>query len=246
MVAKRLTGTVSRGGGFLEKWMKKNKKENPLYTGFDKILKIARKYDVCLSLGDGLRPGSIADAGDRAQLGELKVLGELTKRCWKAGVQVMIEGPGHVPLNMVEEQVKLEKKYCHGAPFYVLGPVVTDIGAGYDHITGAIGGALIAWKGADFLCYLTPAEHLGLPTVEQVREGIIASKIAAHAGDIARGNLRAKKRDCNMSKHRKALNWQEQAKYALDPDKIKEQRLRGKEACTMCGAFCPMRDSNLS
>lgn len=244
MVKRRLTGVVSRGGGFLEKWMRRHKAENPLYTGFDRILEIARKYDVTMSLGDSLRPGSIADAGDKAQLGELDVLGELTLRCRKAGVQVMIEGPGHVPLNQIEEQMLMQKKVCHGAPFYVLGPLVTDVGAGYDHITGAIGGALAAWKGADFLCYVTPAEHLGLPNVEQVREGILAFKIAAHAADIARGNKQALERDRRMSHFRKKLDWYEQGRKALDGEKVKTARLKdGKcETCTMCGEFCPMKD----
>lgn len=264
LVEKRLTGVVSRGGGFLEKWMRagsseeqlvqsKNRlgrldlrtvRENPLYTGFDQILEIARKYDVTMSLGDALRPGCLEDAGDKAQIGELKVLGELTLRCREAGVQVMIEGPGHVPLDQIEKQMKMQKKICHGAPFYVLGPLVTDVGAGYDHITGAIGGALAAWKGADFLCYVTPAEHLGLPDVEQVREGILAFKIAAHAADIARGNKVAKERDRQMSVFRKKLDWYEQGRRALDGEKVKEaRRVSGEcETCTMCGEFCPMKE----
>lgn len=242
---KRLMGIVSRGGAMLYAWMRKNRKENPLYEQFDRLLSILKKYKVCLSLGDGLRPGSIWDSGDAGQIGELKVLGSLARRARKAGVQVIIEGPGHVPINEIVEQMKLEKKLCSGAPFYVLGPLPTDIGAGYDHITCAIGGALAASAGADYLCYVTPSEHLGLPSVEDVREGIIASRIAAHIGDIAKGVPGAKEKDLAMSKARKALNWGKQIMLALDPVKAKKYHDNlssgRKDVCTMCGDFCAMK-----
>ena len=247
LVKNRVTGIVSRGGAMINEWMAENEAENPLYTCFDDILEIASDYDVTLSLGDSLRPGSIADATDKAQLAELKTLGKLVLRCRKAGVQSMVEGPGHVPLNMIQKNVELQKKYCHGAPFYVLGPLVCDIGAGYDHITAAIGGALAAYWGADFLCYVTPKEHLGLPGIADVREGIIASKIAAHAADIARGHPGAAKRDLEMSRARYAMDWQRQFELALDPDRAREYRCGGGLAlnadfCTMCGPkFCAMR-----
>ena len=238
-------GIVSRGGAMLYSWMQKNRKENPLYEEYDRLLDILKKYNVVLSLGDGLRPGSILDAGDAGQIGELKVLGKLAKKARQKGVQVIIEGPGHVPINEIVEQMKLEKKLCNGAPFYVLGPLPTDIGAGYDHITCAIGGALAASAGADYLCYVTPSEHLGLPSVDDVREGIIASRIAAHIGDIAKGVPGAKERDLAMSKARKALNWGKQISLALDPvrakqyhDKLSSKR---KDVCTMCGDYCAMK-----
>ncbi|MFA5104916.1 MAG: phosphomethylpyrimidine synthase ThiC [Candidatus Margulisiibacteriota bacterium] len=242
---KRLMGIVSRGGAMLYAWMQKNKRENPLYEEYDRLLDILKKYNVALSLGDGLRPGSIFDSGDAGQIGELKVLGKLAKKARQKGVQVIIEGPGHVPINEIVDQMKLEKKLCHGAPFYVLGPLPTDIGAGYDHITCAIGGALAASAGADYLCYVTPAEHLGLPSADDVREGIIASRIAAHIGDIAKGVPGAKERDLEMSKARKALNWGKQIMLAIDPVKAKQYHdklsSKRKDVCTMCGDYCAMK-----
>lgn len=245
---KRLMDIVSRGGALLFKWMEELKKENPLYEEYDRLLDILKKYNVSLSLGDGLRPGSIFDAGDLAQIAELKVLGELAKRARKKGVQVFIEGPGHVPINKIVEQMQIEKKICDGAPFYVLGPLPTDIGAGYDHITAAIGGALAASVGADFLCYVTPSEHLGLPTVEDVREGVIVSRIAAHIGDIAKGVKSALKQDYEMSKARKALNWDKQIALAIDPKKARDFHIsrsaKRNDVCTMCGDFCAMKMSS--
>jgi phosphomethylpyrimidine synthase len=240
----RTADVVSRGGAFLMGWMIYNQRENPLYEYFDRLLDIARQYDVTLSLGDGLRPGSLADATDRAQIEELVTLGELVKRSREAGVQVMVEGPGHVPLNQIEANVILQKKLCQDAPFYVLGPLVTDIAAGYDHITGAIGGAIAAAAGADFLCYVTPAEHLSLPNPEDVRQGVMASRIAAHAADIAKGVKGAAERDRQMSQARKQLNWQEQSRLALDPQKvldIHDQHHTSGKACSMCGQFCAMQ-----
>jgi len=241
----RITDIVSRGGAFLTTWMLYHKKENPLYEHFDEILSIAKKYDVTLSLGDGLRPGSIADSTDRAQIHELITLGDLTKRAWKAGVQVMIEGPGHVPLNQIRENVKIQKSLCHNAPFYVLGPLVTDIAAGYDHVACAIGGAVAAEAGADFLCYVTPAEHLSLPTVDDVREGVIITKIAAHAADIARGNAKAIERDRKMSEARKRLDWDAQLQLAIDPVKARKIREmsppKQQDVCTMCGKYCAIK-----
>lgn len=245
LVDKRLMGTVSRGGGFLNKWMRKHNQENPLYEMYDEILDICAEYDVTLSLGDSLRPGALADSGDEAQIAELKTLGELTLRAWDKNVQVMVEGPGHVPLNKIKEQMELEKEYCHGAPFYVLGPLTTDIGAGYDHITGAIGGAVAGMYGADMLCYVTPAEHLKLPDIDDVREGLMAFKIAAHSADIARGNKKAWARDREMSVYRKSLDWGNQARLSLDKKKFIEYRKKSgvdHKACTMCGKFCPMRE----
>lgn len=241
--SERTTGIVSRGGSFLAAWMIHNKKENPLYSDFDYILKIAKEHDITLSLGDALRPGCIKDATDSAQLSELLILGELTKRAWEAGVQCMIEGPGHVPLNEIAANVAIQKKICNGAPFYVLGPLVTDIACGYDHISGAIGGALAAFSGADFLCYVTPSEHLALPDLEDVRAGTIAFKIAAHAADIARGiDI---KRDHDMAKARFELNWDKQLKYCLDPGKARkcrEERVpHDPKVCSMCGEFCAMK-----
>jgi phosphomethylpyrimidine synthase len=238
----RMTGVVSRGGAFLIDWMIHNKEENPLYTEYDEILKIALEYDVTLSLGDGLRPGSLADATDEAQVEELITLGRLAARAKKAGVQVMIEGPGHIPLNEIEENVELEKKFCHGAPFYVLGPLTTDVASGYDHITGAIGGALAAWKGADFLCYITPAEHLRLPTVRDVWEGVIVTRIAAHSADIAKGIKGARDWDDEMSKARGKLKWKKMINLALDTKKAKRYHPSLKEeTCTMCGEYCAIK-----
>jgi phosphomethylpyrimidine synthase len=241
----RRMGVVSRGGSFLIEWMIYNSQENPLYEQFDRLLEIAKKYDVTLSLGDGLRPGCLADATDRPQVEELIILGELTERAWAEGVQVMIEGPGHVPLDQIEANVLLEKRLCKGAPFYVLGPLVTDISPGYDHITCAIGGAIAGWAGADFLCYVTPSEHLKLPTVEDVREGVIATRIAGHAADIARGNRKAFQRDLEMSKARKDFDWEKQIELSIDPEKARRYHEEGKsgekDVCTMCGEFCAMK-----
>jgi len=240
----RVTDIVSRGGAFLAEWMIVNKKENPLFEHYDKLLKIAEKYDLTLSLGDGLRPGIIADATDRGQIEELIILGELCEEAIRNGVQVMIEGPGHVPINQIETNIVLQKSLCNGAPFYVLGPIVTDIAPGYDHITSAIGGALAAYYGADFLCYVTPSEHLGLPSPQDVREGVIVTKIAAHAADLARGGEKALSLDRAMSSYRKALDWEGQIKCAIDPDKIKTfRRRRGlhNDVCSMCGEYCSMK-----
>jgi phosphomethylpyrimidine synthase len=241
----RLTNIVSRGGAFLATWMIYNERENPLYEHYDRLLEVAAKHDVTLSLGDGLRPGSLPDATDRAQVQELILLGELAEQAWEAGVQVMIEGPGHVPLNQIEANILLEKKLCKGAPFYVLGPLVTDIAAGYDHIAAAIGGALAAWAGADFLCYVTPAEHLRLPSVEDVREGVIGAKIAAHAADLARGNPKAWERDIQMAKARGRLDWETQLRLSIDPKKAAYYRQTSvpkmTDVCTMCGKYCAIK-----
>jgi len=239
----RTTDIVSRGGAFLIGWMLHNDKENPLYQYYDRLLDLALEYDFTLSLGDGLRPGCLADATDRAQIEELIILGELVERSREAGVQAMIEGPGHLPLNQIATNVQLEKSLCRGAPFYVLGPLVTDVGAGYDHITAAIGGAIAAAAGADFLCYVTPTEHLSLPNVEDVKEGVIASRIAAHAADIVKGVKGAKEWDEQMSRARKALDWKTQAKLSLDPEL--SQQVHGKipasgATCSMCGKYCAM------
>ena len=240
----RITDIVSRGGAFLAEWMIINKKENPLYEQFDRLVKIAKKYDMTLSLGDGLRPGCIADATDRGQIEELVILGELCATALENDVQVMIEGPGHVPINQIETNIVLQKKLCNEAPFYVLGPIVTDLAPGYDHITSAIGGALAGYHGADFLCYVTPSEHLGLPLPQDVWDGVIVTKIAAHAADLARGNEKAFQRDKAMSTYRKALDWKGQIKCAIDPDKIKrfrtERNLRD-DVCSMCGEYCSMK-----
>ncbi len=240
---RRVTDVVSRGGAFLLGWMIYNQKENPLYEHFDRLLDIAHKYDVTLSLGDGMRPGSLADATDRPQIQELLALGELVERAWKAGVQVMVEGPGHLPLDHIGMNMQIQKSLCKGAPFYVLGPLVTDVAAGYDHITGAIGGAVAGAFGADFLCYVTPAEHLSLPDAEDVKNGVIASRIAAHAADILRSGGRAAEWDRNMSMARKELNWQKQAELSLDPEKFKKVHdkyaVKGR-ACSMCGDYCAM------
>lgn len=239
----RLLDIVSRGGAFLVKWMKKNREENPLYTYYDEILSILKEYDVTISIGDGMRPGAVLDSTDRGQIQELISLGELAQRAWDAGVQVIIEGPGHIPLNEIEANVLLEKKLCHGAPFYVLGPIVTDIAPGYDHITGAIGGALAALYGADFLCYVTPSEHLKLPDTSDVKLGVIASKIAAHATNIVRGKDR--EWDRKMADSRKRLNWKEQIELSLDSEKAREQResseIGEENVCTMCGEYCAIK-----
>jgi phosphomethylpyrimidine synthase len=242
---KRVTDIVSRGGAFLTTWMLHHDRENPLYEHYDRLLAIAKKHDVTLSLGDGLRPGCLADATDRAQIHELMTLGELTQRAWSEDVQVMIEGPGHVPLDQIEANVILQKKLCHHAPFYVLGPLVTDIAAGYDHVACAIGGALAGKAGADFLCYVTPAEHLCLPSVEDVREGVVVTKIAAHAADIARGHKMAMERDRQMSMARKRLDWETQMKLVIDPEKASRYRAQSPPAeddvCTMCGKYCAIK-----
>jgi len=242
---RRLMGVVSRGGSFLIEWMIYNNQENPLFSHYDRLLKIAKRFDVTLSLGDGLRPGCLADATDRPQVEETIILGELTERAWAEGVQVMIEGPGHVPLDQIEANVLLEKRLCKGAPFYVLGPLVTDISPGYDHITGAIGGAIAGKAGADFLCYVTPSEHLKLPSVEDVREGVIATRIAAHAADIARGNQKAFQRDLEMSKARKNFDWKRQIELSIDPEKARRYHEEGgsreADVCTMCGEFCAIK-----
>src|SRR3990172_3735996 len=244
----RLMGIVSRGGALTAEWMNFNKRENPLFENYDRLLKIAKKYDMVLSLGDGLRPGCLADATDRGQIEELVTLGELAQQAVSEGVQVMIEGPGHVPINQIEANILLQKRLCHGAPFYVLGPLVTDIAPGYDHITSAIGGAIAGTAGADFLCYVTPSEHLRLPTVEDVREGVIASRIAAHAGDIAKKTRGAMERDIQMSKYRRALDWEGQIKTSIDPEKARRLRESAKssesDVCTMCAALCAIKVSS--
>ena len=239
----RVADVVSRGGAFLIGWIVYNERENPLYEQYDRLLEIAREFDVTLSLGDGLRPGSLADATDRAQVEELLTLGELVQRAQEAGVQVMVEGPGHLPLNQIETNVLLQKTICKGAPFYVLGPLVTDIGAGYDHITGAIGGAIAAAAGTDFLCYVTPSEHLSLPDFEDVRQGVVASRIAAHAGDIVKGVKGAEEWDRRMSVARKRFDWEEQARLSLDPERsrrVHHQHNSAGAACSMCGKYCAM------
>ncbi|MCK4537116.1 MAG: phosphomethylpyrimidine synthase ThiC, partial [Desulfuromonadales bacterium] len=239
----RIMEVVSRGGSFTVEWMHHNHAENPLYEHYDRLLEIVKPYDAVLSLGDGFRPGCLSDATDRAQVYELILLGELTQRAWDAGIQVMVEGPGHVPLNQIEANIQLQKRLCHGAPFYVLGPLVTDIAPGYDHITCAIGGTIAAAAGADFLCYVTPSEHLRLPTVEDVHEGVMASRIAAHAADIVKGVPGAIEKDIAMAHARKKLDWEGQYAQAMDPEKAR--RLRDESgvdeahgACTMCGEFC--------
>lgn len=240
----RIADIVSRGGAFLTEWMVVNNRENPLYEQFDRLVSIAKKYDMALSLGDGLRPGSIADATDRTQVQELLILGELCAEAQRNGVQVMIEGPGHVPLNQIEANIVLQKQLCNQAPFYVLGPIVTDVAPGYDHITAAIGGALAGYHGADFICYVTPTEHLGLPSVADVREGVIVARIAAHAADLARGNKEAWARDEQMSKYRKALDWEGQTRMAIDPEKIRafrKERSLENNVCSMCGEYCAMK-----
>ncbi len=246
-VAKRKMGIVSRGGSLMAAWMMHHHKENPFFDAYDAILDICRRHDVSLSLGDSLRPGCLFDASDEAQLSELKMLGELTLRAWEKDVQVMIEGPGHVPLNQIERNMKIEREYCHEAPFYILGPLVTDIAAGYDHISSAIGAAIGGWHGAAMLCYVTPKEHLGLPNAADVREGIIAYKIAAHAADIARGRKGARDVDDEMSDARYGFDWNRQFELALDPDRAREYHdetlpqdvFKDAEFCSMCGPkFC--------
>ncbi|MCX6005232.1 MAG: phosphomethylpyrimidine synthase ThiC [Chloroflexi bacterium] len=240
---RRVTDVVSRGGAFLIGWMLYHQRENPLFEHYDRLLEIAHKHDVTLSLGDGMRPGCLADATDRPQIQELITLGELVERAWNAGVQVMVEGPGHLPLNHIATNVQIQKSICHEAPFYVLGPLVTDIGAGYDHITSAIGGAIAGAFGADFLCYVTPAEHLALPDAKDVKDGVIASRIAAHAADIIRSQGKAADWDKQMSVARKNLDWEKQAELSLDPEKVHNLRskyaVRGR-ACSMCGDYCAM------
>ncbi len=252
LTAKRITGIVSRGGAILAEWMVKNHRQNLLYENFDAICKIFQKYDVSFSLGDGLRPGCVADASDEAQFAELKTLGELTKKAWEYDVQVMIEGPGHIPLDQIEMQVVKERALCHEAPFYTLGPLVTDIAPGYDHITSAIGAALIGWHGASMLCYVTPKEHLGLPNREDVKAGIIAYKIAAHAADIARHRPGARDRDDELSRARYRFDWNRQFELSLDPETARsmhdetlpEEGFKEAAFCSMCGPkFCSMNHS---
>jgi phosphomethylpyrimidine synthase len=250
----RVTGIVSRGGSLHAVWMMEHRKQNPLYTHFQDVLDIMRQYDVTISLGDGLRPGSIHDASDKAQFAELETLGELTQRAWERDVQVMVEGPGHVPMHQIEMNVRKQKEICHQAPFYTLGPLVTDIAPGYDHITSAIGAAMIGWYGADMLCYVTPKEHLGLPNASDVRDGVIAYKIAAHAADIARGRNGATDRDDALSRARYVFDWNEQFRLALDPERAREyhdetlpsEYFKSAEFCAMCGPkFCSMHHSRM-
>ena len=247
----RVTGIVSRGGGLLARWMVHHKRENPLYDAFDEILEICRAHDVSLSLGDGLRPGSIADASDAAQFAELDTLGELTLRAWERDVQVMIEGPGHVPMDQLEMNVRRQQEVCHEAPFYTLGPLVTDIAPGYDHITSAIGAAIVGWHGTSMLCYVTPKEHLGLPNAEDVKQGLIAYRIAAHAADLARGDRRAAEWDRRLSQARFRFDWREQFTLSLDPETARamhdetldDDYFKTAEFCSMCGPkFCPMHN----
>ncbi|MBM9603623.1 phosphomethylpyrimidine synthase ThiC [Desulfopila inferna] len=245
----RVMEVVSRGGSFTCAWMEHNQQENPLYQHFDRLLELVRPYDAVLSLGDGFRPGCLADASDRAQIHELLILGELTQRAWDAGIQVMIEGPGHMPLQQIAANIQLQKSLCHGAPFYVLGPLVTDIGPGYDHITSAIGGAAAAGAGADFLCYVTPSEHLCLPTAEDVHQGVMATRLAAHAGDIVKNIPGAMEKDLAMSQARKNLDWERQFELAIDPPLARKRRGETTSAdqhgaCTMCGEFCAYKIMN--
>jgi phosphomethylpyrimidine synthase len=241
----RIMDVVSRGGAFHLEWIISNERENPLYTQYDRLVEICKKYDMTLSLGDGMRPGCLADATDRAQIEELITLGELRDRAVEAGVQVMIEGPGHVPINQVETNMKIQKELCKGAPFYVLGPLVTDVAPGYDHITSAIGGAIAGAAGADFLCYVTPSEHLRLPDLEDVREGVMASRIAAHAADIAKGVKGAIEWDTEMARRRKALDWKGQIELSINPERARKLRAsstpKESDVCTMCGEFCSMK-----
>ena len=246
--AKRLTNIVSRGGSIIFAWMEMTGQENPFYEHFDRILDICQKYDVTLSLGDACRPGCIADATDISQIEELVTLGELTRRAWEKNVQVIIEGPGHMPLNQIAANMQIQQTICQGAPFYVLGPLVTDVAPGYDHITAAIGGAIAAANGASFLCYVTPAEHLRLPDVDDVKEGIIASKIAAHAADIAKGIKGAADWDREMSTARKKLDWEKMFDLSIDPEKARRYRASAKpekeDTCSMCGNFCAVKNMN--
>ena len=244
----RLMNIVSRGGSLLFAWMEMTGNENPFYEYYDDVLEILREYDVTISLGDALRPGCIADSTDAGQISELIELGNLTKRAWEKDVQVMVEGPGHMAMNEIEANMKLQKRLCHNAPFYVLGPLVTDIAPGYDHITSAIGGAIAAASGADFLCYVTPAEHLRLPDVDDVKEGIVASKIAAHAADIAKGIPNARDIDNKMSEARHRVDWDDMFKYAIDPEKAKRYfesvPPEDRHTCSMCGKMCAVRTTN--
>ncbi|MCH1983183.1 phosphomethylpyrimidine synthase ThiC [Ruminococcus sp. OA3] len=246
--SKRHTNIVSRGGSIIFAWMELTGNENPFFERFDELLEICRQYDVTLSLGDACRPGSIEDAGDVSQIEELVTLGELTTRAWEKDVQVIIEGPGHMPLNQIQANMEIQQTICKGAPFYVLGPLVTDVAPGYDHITAAIGGAIAATYGASFLCYVTPAEHLRLPTVEDVKEGIIASKIAAHAADIAKGIKGASDWDHDMSEARRELDWERQFELAMDGEKARRYRAEStperEDTCTMCGKMCAVRNIN--
>jgi phosphomethylpyrimidine synthase len=240
----RLAGVVSRGGTFTICWMREHRRENPLYARFDDLLDICREHEVTLSLGDGLRPGCLADGSDRAQIAETSVLGELVLRAREAGVQAMVEGPGHLPLDQIAANVVLQKRLCHGAPFYVLGPIVTDVAPGYDHISGAIGGAIAAMAGADFLCYLTSAEHLGLPSEEEVKEGVIATRLAAHAADIVRLGAKARTWDDQMARARAKLDWETQFRLAINPARARERHRPGSadgKSCSMCGPFCVFR-----
>jgi phosphomethylpyrimidine synthase len=244
LLKNRVTGVVSRGGSFLVAWMRRHQRENPLLEQYDRLLAIARDYDVTLSLGDGLRPGCLADATDKAQVHELKILGDLVKRAWAQGVQVIVEGPGHLPMSDIKKNIRLQQKYCANAPFYVLGPLVTDVASGYDHIAGAIGGAMAATMGASFLCYLTPAEHLKLPSVEDVIDGVVASRIAAHAADLALGIPGAAEWDLKMSKARRVLDWDSQIQLSVNPQKARAYRDMSEareDQCTMCGKFCAMK-----
>jgi phosphomethylpyrimidine synthase len=241
----RILDIVSRGGAFLVEWMIYNDRENPLYENYDRLLELSEKYDLTLSLGDGARPGCLSDATDRTQINELVTLGELRDRAVEAGVQVIIEGPGHVPINQVEMNIKMQKEICKGAPFYVLGPLVTDIAMGYDHISAAIGGAIGGAAGADFLCYVTPSEHIRLPNIEDVKEGVIASKIAAHAADIGKGVKGAIDRDNEMARRRKALDWNGQIELSFNPERVKSWRSEvpptESQVCSMCGEFCAIK-----
>lgn len=241
----RILDIVSRGGSFILEWMVYNDRENPLYEYYDRLLEIAKKHDLTLSLGDGMRPGCLEDATDRTQIEELLTIGELRDRALNEGIQVIIEGPGHVPLNQIELNIKIQKEICKGAPFYVLGPLVTDIAMGYDHIAAAIGGAIAGAAGADFLCYVTPAEHIRLPDIEDVKEGLIASKIAAHAADVAKGIPGAADRDRRMAVCRKKLDWEGQIALSFDPDKIRKWRAdippSQQDVCSMCGEFCAIK-----
>lgn len=245
---KRHTNIVSRGGSIIFAWMELTGNENPFYEYYDELLEICQQYDVTLSLGDACRPGSLEDAGDISQIEELVTLGELTQRAWEKDVQVLIEGPGHMPLNQIQANMEIQQTICKGAPFYVLGPLVTDVAPGYDHITAAIGGAIAATYGASFLCYVTPAEHLRLPTLEDVKEGIMASKIAAHAADVAKGIRGAKDWDYKMSEARRELDWEKQFELALDGEKARRYREESQpekeDTCTMCGKMCAMRNVN--
>src|SRR6059058_2340113 len=252
LVYGRITGIVSRGGSLHAVWMMHHRKQNPLYERYDDVLEILRYYDVTVSLGDSLRPGCIADASDRAQFAELDTLGELTRRAWEKDVQVMVEGPGHIPMDQIEMNVKRMKEVCSEAPFYTLGPLVTDISPGYDHISSAIGAAMIGWFGSDMLCYVTPKEHLGLPNAEDVRQGVIAYKIAAHSADVARGRKGARDRDDALSRARYAFDWKEQFRLSLDPERAQEyhdetlpaEYFKSAELCGMCGPkFCSMHHS---